>query len=983
MIQQKSKVYQSFDQFCELQQKWIKQEHEEEQKFIQLISSELNHTQIIQLGYGLGKLKLVKTKMTFGNRQVLVFEQQQIKTEEIKEDQIKQFSEIKQENFRLKQGDQVGIYIWSKVLNQQKFKNPDAVGVIDRYRKNLRIILEQNCKIPDDNSIYGICLQENQVTYKRHIQVIEDLKQQYEKMPIIQILFGDEQEQKIKKNTKEGIQFQGDTILQLNQQQQIAVENAMNQPHISLIHGPPGTGKTRTVCEYIKQAVLVQNQKVLACANSNVAVDNMIERIQSISQLKVCRIGNPARMTDQVRYVCIDQLVKKTSSYAIMKTIKTEIQQIEKKLSRQERREGADLRDQLKQKKREYYEQQQLAYEEAIQDCQVIFSTNVGSGQFQFSQLTRNIKFDVVVIDECAQSLEISCWIPILKGKKVVLAGDHCQLPPTVKTKNTGLEMTLFERIENELNINTQLTVQYRMNKSIMQWSSQEFYNGHLIADESVANRYVSETILLFVDTASCEFYEQQQESLLCFDDQNKSKYNTGEAGLVQIISEELISLGVQKQDIGIITPYNAQVQLLKSQINDIEISTVDGFQGREKDCIIISMVRSNQIGEVGFLSESRRMNVAITRAKKFVCLIGDSETVSKDPFLKRLIDYFNENGDQRSAQYYQYNDKIQIPILVKQIQKESVLDKNKKTKTQIKQLKQNNNNQILNQQVQDNFIEQQQEQNTISQNEILIINFLNSKEIELIFKDQNSFQRKELHELAEKYQLNHESIGNNKQKKILKLTKNLQVQKQQHADLDQKDTINQQEQENKITQLIKEDENKQQEQLQQNQQLQQQQQQQQKQQQQQQEQQQKQQSQNGQQQNEKQKPSQQQQKKKEKQPSQQQQNKKQTLKQQKQEEDEFFDQIVLKDEKKCSFMSNNVQCHQPINLLSIKCKFCEYLFCTHHVFAENHGCGDNASKFARQQFQSNQLNTETSRAALQAKIADSMKKREKKQKKK
>ncbi|CAK71325.1 unnamed protein product (macronuclear) [Paramecium tetraurelia] len=740
MIKQTSKVYESFEQFCELQQKWIKQEHEEEQKFIQLISQELTYTQIIQIGYGLGRLKLTKTKLTFGNRQVLVFEQQQKlqQQEDNKEEQTKEFSEVKQENFRLKQGDQVGIYIWSNVLTSQKFKNPEAIGVIDRYRKNLRIILEQNCKIPDDNSIYGICLQENQVTYKRHLQVIDDIKQQYEKHPIIQILFGD-QDEKMKEKINQNMEFQGDTIKQLNDQQKIAVQKAMNQPHISLIHGPPGTGKTRTVCEYIKQAVLVQRHKILACANSNIAVDNMIERIQNISQLKVCRIGNPARMTDQVRYVCIDQLVKKTTSYAIMKTIKTEIQQIEKKLNRAERREAAELRDKLKQKKKEYFEQQQLAYEEAIQDCQVIFSTNVGSGQFQFQQLTKNIKFDVVVIDECAQSLEISCWIPILKGNKVVLAGDHCQLPPTVKTKNTGLEMTLFERVENELHVNILLTVQYRMNKSIMQWSSQEFYDGHLVADQTVANRTVSDTILLFVDTSCCDFYEQQQESLLYFDDQNKSKYNVGEAGLVQIISEELINLGVQKQDIGIITPYNAQVQLLKSKINDIEISTVDGFQGREKDCIIISMVRSNQMGEVGFLCESRRMNVAVTRAKKFVCLIGDSETVSNDAFLKRLIDYFVENGEQRSAQEYQHDDKIQIPMKIEQVQQDI------KTRLNTQSQKQHPHfyNKIENQQIEQNLVQQEQDQNIISQVEQQILHFINSKDQELILKKVKWFSKK------------------------------------------------------------------------------------------------------------------------------------------------------------------------------------------------------------------------------------------------
>eukprot|EP01026_Neomeris_dumetosa_P003322 TRINITY_DN10895_c0_g1_i1.p2 TRINITY_DN10895_c0_g1~~TRINITY_DN10895_c0_g1_i1.p2 ORF type:complete len:221 (-),score=45.39 TRINITY_DN10895_c0_g1_i1:237-899(-) len=213
-----------------------------------------------------------------------------------------------------------------------------------------------------------------------------------------------------------------------------------------------------------------------------------------------------------------------------------------------------------------------------------------------------------------------------------------------------GLGVTLFQRLHSKFGeeVSRMLRTQYRMNKDIMEWSSSEMYNGLLEAHESVADHCLEDIpVLVFVDTAGCDMEE-------AVDDETDSKYNQGEAELVWKWVEKLRGSGVDSKDIGVISPYNAQVGLLREgrqeNQSQLEISTVDGFQGREKEAIVISMVRSNSVGEVGFLADQRRMNVAVTRARKHCCLIGDSETISKDSFLGKLCTYFEENGDYLSA---------------------------------------------------------------------------------------------------------------------------------------------------------------------------------------------------------------------------------------------------------------------------------------------------------------------------------------------
>jgi predicted DNA helicase len=273
-----------------------------------------------------------------------------------------------------------------------------------------------------------------------------------------------------------------------------------------------------------------------------------------------------------------------------------------------------------------------------------------------------------VIIDEAAQALEVACWIPLLKGTRCILAGDHLQLPPTIQSveaEKKGLGRTLFERLAELYGdeVTSMLTVQYRMHQLIMDWSSKELYNSKVKAHPSVAAHMLydledvkrtssTEPTLLLIDTAGCDMDEKK--------DEEDSTLNEGESEVAMAHAKRLVQSGVLPSDIGIITPYAAQVVLLKmlrnkeNSLKDIEISTVDGFQGREKEAIIISMVRSNSKQEVGFLSDRRRMNVAVTRARRQCCIVCDTDTVSSDGFLKRLVEYFQEHGAYQSASEYE-----------------------------------------------------------------------------------------------------------------------------------------------------------------------------------------------------------------------------------------------------------------------------------------------------------------------------------------
>jgi len=531
----------------------------------------------------------------------------------------------------------------------------------------------------------------------------------------------------------------------LDDSQIAAVDLALSAVDIALIQGPPGTGKTTTVVEIIMQEV-ARGSRVLACAASNIAVDNLVERLsaQKLSAssssrsgsggsgsnkgglgggkagssryskgINIVRVGHPARLLPAVLDSSLEAKVLRSDDSALAKDCRKEIKDLNAriiKLGRRDRAERTAIRKELRQLAKEERQRQQKAITAVLNNASVICATLTGVGSRQLENLP---PFDVVVIDEAAQALEPACWAALLRGRRAILAGDHLQLPPTVTSEEAakkGLSLTLFERAHSLWGgtAAVMLTVQYRMNVSIMNWSSEEMYGGKITAHTSVAGHTLQDLIslpvamgtptttgsadsggskitetglkrntednngygdvlpvLLLIDTAGCEMEEALEVG-------GESKLNRGEAEVAIAHVQRLLRSGMKPSKIGIITPYAAQLGALRELRSEklklpqsgngtgtgesaqaVEISTVDGFQGREKEAIIISMVRSNTSGEVGFLADNRRMNVAVTRARRQCVLVCDSDTVKNDPFLKRLVEYFEENGEYSSAAEY------------------------------------------------------------------------------------------------------------------------------------------------------------------------------------------------------------------------------------------------------------------------------------------------------------------------------------------
>jgi len=467
----------------------------------------------------------------------------------------------------------------------------------------------------------------------------------------------------------------------LNHSQQEAVQRAVCSPELFLIHGPPGTGKTTTLVEIILQ-LINKGKKILATADSNTAVDNLLERVIK-HNIETVRIGHPVRIKRELLEVSLDSKVENHPDYKKVKKIDNKIQALKEKQEDylkpipQRRRgltdeeilryaqEGKKVRghkietikkmaewvkiqhqiNELLQEKRALEEQ---IVKDIIQNAKVVFATNSGSG----SEFLQDFKFDVVVVDEASQSTEPSSLIPVVKGKKFILAGDHKQLPPTILNPEAkGLEFTMFERLIKLYPENSHmLQIQYRMNEVIKNFPSQLFYNGQLISDEKVkdiklsdiaqiqeGNPILDDTPIVFIDTGG-RFLEKQKRD-------SKSKYNPEEAKLVKYIVERLKEAGVSPSDIGVITPYKEHEEYLKKLLPDVEVKTVDGFQGREKEVIVISLVRSNPDEEIGFLQDLRRLNVAITRGKRKLIMVGDSKTLSSNPVYKKLIQYIQNHG--------------------------------------------------------------------------------------------------------------------------------------------------------------------------------------------------------------------------------------------------------------------------------------------------------------------------------------------------
>ena len=462
----------------------------------------------------------------------------------------------------------------------------------------------------------------------------------------------------------------------LNPTQERAVNEVLWAKDVAIVHGPPGTGKTTTLVEAINETLMRESQ-VLVCAQSNMAVDWISEKLVDRG-INVLRIGNPTRVNDKMLGFTYERRFESHPDYPQLWAIRKAIREL-----RKNRKKGSEnYHQKMERLKSRAAEIEIRINSELFGEARVIACTLVGSAH----RLLEGMKFGTLFIDEAAQALEAACWIPMRRASRVILAGDHCQLPPTVKSiaaLRAGLGKTLMERIaENKPEVVTLLKIQYRMNDEIMRFSSDWFYGGKVESAPQIKYRSVLDYDhpITWIDTSNEENQitiegedapedsastsspasAANQNSDLNFKEQfvgeSFGRINKAEAELTLLtLAEYFTKIGKQRVlsesiDVGIISPYRAQVQYLKKLIKKYEffkpyrrlisVNTVDGFQGQERDVILISLVRSNDEGQIGFLKDLRRMNVAMTRARMKLIILGNKDTMTKHPFYKKLWEY-------------------------------------------------------------------------------------------------------------------------------------------------------------------------------------------------------------------------------------------------------------------------------------------------------------------------------------------------------
>jgi ATP-dependent RNA/DNA helicase IGHMBP2 len=562
------------------------------------------------------------------------------------------------ESHQFQSGKPIRLFSNAAGVDEEDYVN----GVVNQVKDQEMIITLNRDELPDwiYSGYLGVQLLFDEISYREMELTMVYLIQSEEKRinELKNILLGDEV-----------AMFSAETpvtnVPSLNERQNEALHLVKQARDVAIIHGPPGTGKTTVLVEVILQ-VLKEETQVLVCAPSNAAVDLLVEKL-SDKQLEVLRIGNPARVTQDLLSKTLDARIAHHHYYKELRVLRKKADEYRTLARKYKRNFGPSEREQRRllfdEANKLRAEAEQLEFfisNDIISKSQVIASTLVGANSYAL----KGKKFRTVFIDEAAQALEPASWIPIIKAERVVFAGDHCQLPPTIKSieaARAGLDVTLFEKAIKRSKADVMLTEQYRMNKQIMEFPSRVFYNNQLIANAGVVNAQIfpEDLPVEFVDTAGTGFFEQ-------VDEESFSTYNKEEANLlVRHFSDyirhlEAMDILKNVQNIGIISPYKAQVSLLQDalkngQVEDhvltrLSINTVDSFQGQERDIIYMSLVRSNEKGEIGFLSDIRRMNVAMTRARKKLVIIGDSSTICSLPFYDKLLDYVNEIGAYRSA---------------------------------------------------------------------------------------------------------------------------------------------------------------------------------------------------------------------------------------------------------------------------------------------------------------------------------------------
>ncbi|CAI1492993.1 Superfamily I DNA and RNA helicase and helicase subunits [Thermococcus nautili] len=565
------------------------------------------------------------------------------------------------------------------VISKRDPLKSDLVGtVVEKGKRFITVALET---VPEwALKSVRIDLYANDITFKRWLENLENLRESGRRA--LELYLG-------LREPEEGEEVEFTPFdKSLNASQRRAIARALGSPDFFLIHGPFGTGKTRTLVELIRQEV-ARGHRVLATAESNVAVDNLVERLVD-SGLKVVRVGHPSRVSKKLHETTLAYLMTQHELYGELRELRVIGENLKEKRDTFTKpapkyRRGLTDRQILRLAEKgigargvparliremaqwlKINEQVQKTFDDArkleeriareiIREADVVLTTNSSAGL----EVVDYGSYDVAIIDEATQATIPSVLIPINRAGRFVLAGDHKQLPPTILSeKAKELSKTLFEGlIERYPGKSEMLTVQYRMNERLMEFPSREFYEGRIEAGESVrgitladlgvkspedgdawAKVLKPENVLVFIDTAGREDrFERQRYG-------SESRENPLEARLVKEAVEGLLRLGVKAEWIGVITPYDDQRDLISSLLpEEIEVKTVDGYQGREKEVIVLSFVRSNRKGELGFLKDLRRLNVSLTRAKRKLILIGDSSTLSSHPTYRRLVEFVRE----------------------------------------------------------------------------------------------------------------------------------------------------------------------------------------------------------------------------------------------------------------------------------------------------------------------------------------------------
>ncbi len=542
-----------------------------------------------------------------------------------------------------------------------------ANGVINYVRDNTMTITMNGDDLPDwiEDGSLGIDVMFDEMSYREMDYTLKKVMEAEDNRvaELREILLGDNGFSMLD-TIQESDQFPVSNVL--NQSQNNALLKIWNSLDVAFIHGPPGTGKTTTLVEAIRFTIKEEKQ-VLVCAPSNAAIDLLVDKL-SLQGLNVIRIGHPARVTEQSLSKTMDAQIAEHPHFNELRLLRRKMEKIRQQAGQFKRNFGYAekeqrrmLREEAKTLKADADMLEFYIINDLLNKCQAICCTLVGSSH----PVLRGRKFTTAFIDEAGQALEPACWIPLLKSQRVVFAGDHCQLPPTIKSHEAatkGLAKTLFETgIAKFPELASMLQGQYRMHQAIMEFPSRYFYDDKLIAHDSVKHELLRphEQAIEFIDTAGSGNTEKQDPETL-------SRFNHGEAELLIHQAEKLVeSIGAsawleEQITMGIISPYSAQVDRLQHLAENspileplhslVSINTVDAFQGQERDVIAISFVRSNEKSEVGFLADIRRTNVAMTRARKKLIMVGDSATLGAHPFYVELIGFLETSGFYKSV---------------------------------------------------------------------------------------------------------------------------------------------------------------------------------------------------------------------------------------------------------------------------------------------------------------------------------------------